>query len=305
ATFLGGNFTADNDTEENCLSISTRQKYWFNVDCSMELPFICQKLSFDALSAPVMEMKPRYADVSAGSQPRKQNVYFVGDQVNVTCRALRVPSGKLVWTFQNKDGSPSQDFPDLDKFTDNIVETIIHENMCVHQTVSTFSTAAVKEMTTGYLSCYSVRYPTDPPCSDSGDPLEFCVRSHQFKVLEAPYKGPDLRITFSEPPATVIESETLVAECEVYPVEDGSLVWMILHPNGTSRVLENNTNPEITLATSTEKEGKRVIASRLEMTVEKAFDGSRIACFSYNISKSDTQECRASDTFCAISPTIH
>ncbi|RUS84555.1 hypothetical protein EGW08_007650, partial [Elysia chlorotica] len=188
-----------------------------------------------------MEIKSRFVGVSAGQKPHYQNVYFVGDKVNVTCKALHKPNGKFEWTMR-PTGTPALDFADLHNFITNTVETVSHGNSCVPQTVSTFSTTAVKEMTLGYLSCYAVRDKANDyyPCSGSGDPLEYCVRSHEFNVVDAPHKGPELRVVSNQPTPTVIEGDILVVLCQIYAVKGGSLIWAIFSPNGTSRTLEHN-----------------------------------------------------------------
>ncbi|RUS76040.1 hypothetical protein EGW08_016196 [Elysia chlorotica] len=300
-------FLKDGGTRENCVSLDVSFKHWLDVDCAMELPFMCQKMPAGGVGAPVMEMKSRFTRVSTGPQPQVQNVYLVGDQVRVTCRAFRVPSGKLTWAFGAKDGSPFPDFQNLSKLVDNTVEPMLPANAtaCINQTTSIFSKTATKNMTLGYLSCFSQAEGPDPHCSGSGDPVAYCAKSLQFKVIDRPFEGPHLRIEFSEPPATVIEGEFLVALCKAYPIEDGALMWGIFLHGDISRALQYNTDPEIALEKYEKKEGKRVTTSRLEMIVDKSFEGSRIACFGYNISDYDSLQCPESGELCAISLPIH
>ncbi|RUS72433.1 hypothetical protein EGW08_019812, partial [Elysia chlorotica] len=162
-------------------------------------------------------------------------------------------------------------------------------------------------MTRSYLSCYSVRDKIDDyyQCSGSGDPLEYCEKSHEFNVVDAPHKGPELRVVSNQPTPTVIEGDILVVLCQIYAVKGGSLIWAIFSPNGTSRTLEHNVNMEIAEEKSSKTAGKTVIASRLEMTVERSFEGSRIACFGYKFSEPSIQECLAHKEMCALSPQIH
>ncbi|RUS84588.1 hypothetical protein EGW08_007683 [Elysia chlorotica] len=138
ARYLYENLMEDGYTRENCLHTGATFNNWIDDDCNKALPFICQKQANrtgvkltkdnilfrppDGLSSPVMEVKPRLIDVSTGIQPHIQNVYFVGNEVNVTCRALRVRSGGLSWTFLEKGRSDSPVFDDLDNYIDNYVD---------------------------------------------------------------------------------------------------------------------------------------------------------------------------------------
>ncbi|RUS84587.1 hypothetical protein EGW08_007682 [Elysia chlorotica] len=236
-------------------------------------------------------------------RPHIQNVYFVGDQVNVTCRALRVRSGKLAWTFVANGSSGPPIFQDLDNYIDNYVEMVYipHANACMEQTVSTFFTTAAKEMTNGYLSCFSLTDGTEFPCIGTGDPMEYCITSSELKILDGPEKGPELKIS----PSDLLEGDRLVALCKVYPGEGGSLVWVIYPGSGGSRTLENHVDTEIASEISTLEEGKLVTISQLEFIVNTSFDGSRIACFAYDIRKTDSLECPVEEELCAISPPFH
>ncbi|KAK3764360.1 hypothetical protein RRG08_039956 [Elysia crispata] len=303
ARYLSQNLREDGYNRENCVHIGKNFRTWFDEDCSVKLPYICQKPSHDGLGAPVMEVESRFTESTKGHRPIVLHTYFVGDEVKATCKALRVPGGELFWTLLGKGRSSLRLALGTKILSTNYVETIQQGTTCVNQTVSIFTVTASKNMTHGYLNCFSVDDKSAKQCIGFGNALEYCDKSHQFKVLGGPDKPPAMDVKYSHPPAIFFEGDMVDAVCTVYPGEGGSLVWVIYSPGG-NRSLENHFDPEIVAEKSDILQGKVFTKSRLEFTAKKSFDGGRIACFAYDVTKTSSLECRPSDKYCVITPAV-
>ncbi|RUS70948.1 hypothetical protein EGW08_021293 [Elysia chlorotica] len=211
---------------ENCLSVDVNS-YTRNDDyCSLEIPFACQKESEMGEGYPVMEINPRFITVEPDFFYGRlwKNVFFEGDDITVTCRALRLPNGTVGWTFKSSFSIGRKyikftRFNNMDNWVVNSVGTILLDDTCVNQTVSTFSTPALKNITFGFPSCYSKIQETYSMCPPGGEPLMFCDTTFEFNIIDRPLKGPEFRLEFSSRSHILVAGEWLVAHCQVYPVQ--------------------------------------------------------------------------------------